>query len=104
MLIQQAQNALRTRISCRPVLGKNFIGKSNKGTPSGRAGIEANDSARVAITGLREPPIHKTHGNRRGKRGDFEAAELYENYMCPPCHVTAQYGHTPSDKEFRVEA
>jgi len=34
------------------------------------------------------------------KRGDFEAAEIFENNMCPGCHVVAGYGHTPSDQEF----
>lgn len=37
-------------------------------------------------------------------RGDFEMAELQENNMCPSCHVPAQYGHSPSDAEFRVQA
>jgi RHS repeat-associated protein len=36
-------------------------------------------------------------------RGNYEAAELYEHYMCPSCHVTAQVGHTPSDAEFSLK-
>ena len=33
------------------------------------------------------------------KRGNFEAAEFYENYMCPSCHL----GRVPDDPRFTVE-
>jgi hypothetical protein len=35
-------------------------------------------------------------------KGNYDAAELFENYMCPTCHVVSQVGHTPSDDEFSL--
>jgi hypothetical protein len=38
------------------------------------------------------------------EKGQYEAAELKEHYMCPSCHIPAQVGHTPWDYEFSIGA
>ncbi|HEY3132259.1 MAG TPA: SpvB/TcaC N-terminal domain-containing protein [Acidobacteriota bacterium] len=36
-------------------------------------------------------------------KGKYDAAELFEHYMCPTCHVIGQVGHVPYDYEFSLK-
>jgi hypothetical protein len=62
---------------------------------------------RFRINGYNGPPrarYTKPMAIDAAARGDYEYAELAENYMCPSCHIPAAVGHQPSDAEFNLYA
>lgn len=62
---------------------------------------------RIRINGYAGPPrarYTKPYAIMAAERGDYEYAELAENYMCPTCHIVAAAGHMPSDSEFSIGA
>lgn len=78
-----------------------------KAVEQGQAQWETGDRGeRFRTGGYSGPPrahYTKPMAIDSAKRGNYELAELQENYMCPSCHVPAKYGRSPSDAEFNLK-
>ena len=100
---EQVRSALRIRTLLRPRIGSYLTKQSKEGKAKWKEGHRGERFRTGGYTGPPRASYTKPMAIDAAKHGDFEAAELYENYMCPSCHIPAQHGHTPTDREFNLE-
>jgi hypothetical protein len=103
-------NQAQTCASCHPSTSFDFHTMQPQARPwwepantiddgEDRLWVQGPRGERFRINGYSGPPrtkYTKPMAIDAAARGDYEYAELAENYMCPTCHVAAQVGHTPS--------
>ena len=74
------------------------------GAPLWDEGLRGERFRRPGYTGPPRAEYTKPYAVAAAANGNYEFAELAENYLCATCHVIARYGHIPNDSEFSMKA